>query len=500
MMPIRRVWRLVVLFAPLPPPMSVAREHYLFVTGKLAEAPLRKVAAELEHTAGIRTSVVALPITVAALMTPRWIARHLSVPAGVTRVMIPGYCEGDLAPLAQAVAVPVERGPKDLRLLPEYFGQKSDLSDYGEYDIEILAEINHAPRLSLPQVLRRAKHYADQGADVIDLGCEPRHTWQEVGKAVRALRGEGYRVSIDSYNPAEIAAAVEAGAELVLSVNRSNRRHACQWGCEVVAVPDVPGTLDGLDETLGLLAQHSIPVRIDPILNPIGFGFAESLGRYLEVRRRWPKAEILMGVGNLTELTDADSAGINVLLLGFCQELGIRSVLTTEEINWARTAVRECDLARRLVHYSVRHGVLPKHLEPRLVMLRDPKVLEHGREALSALAAAIKDRSFRIFAEGGRLHVVAAGLHLEGTDPFDLFEQMLAASASPIDNSHAFYLGYEMAKAVTALTLGKQYRQDEALDWGMLTVRELSRLERRLLRTRRRRGEGCDDPRQESLP
>ena len=42
----------------------------------------------------------------------------------------------------------------------------------------------------------------------------------------------------------------------------------------------------------------------------------------------------------------------------------------------------------------------------------------------------------------------------------------------PIDASHAFYLGYEMAKAVTALTLGKNYVQDQALRWGFLTVPE----------------------------
>ena len=28
-------------------------------------------------------------------------------------------------------------------------------------------------------------------------------------------------------------------------------------------------------------------------------------------------------------------------------------MLTTEVINWARTSVRECDLARRLVHYAI---------------------------------------------------------------------------------------------------------------------------------------------------
>ena len=82
----------------------------------------------------------------------------------------------------------------------------------------------------------------------------------------------------------------------------------------------------------------------------------------------------MMGVGNLTELTDVDSAGVNTLLVGFCQELAIRSVLTTAVINWARSSVREIDLARRLVYHAVTRQTLPKHLEPRLVMLRDPKV------------------------------------------------------------------------------------------------------------------------------
>ena len=88
-----------------------------------------------------------------------------------------------------------------------------------------------------------------------------------------------------------------------------------------------------------------------------------------------------MGVGNLTELTDVDSAGVNVMLAGFCQELGIRSVLTTEVINWCRSAVSEFDLARRLVYHAVHEQVLPKHLEPDLVMLRDPKLYEDGEAA-----------------------------------------------------------------------------------------------------------------------
>ncbi len=181
---------------------------------------------------------------------------------------------------------------------------------------------------------------------------------------------------------------------------------------------------------------------------------------------------MLMGVGNLTELTDVDSAGINVVLLGFCQELGIRRVLTTEVINWCRSSVRELDLARRLVHYAYHHRVLPKHLEPNLVLLRDPKLREHGPEFLKELAERITDRNFRLFAEQGLLRVLNDKVHLEGGDPFDLFARMLEKET--IDPSHAFYLGYEMAKAVTALTLGKNYAQDQALNWGFLTKPEES--------------------------
>jgi dihydropteroate synthase len=182
---------------------------------------------------------------------------------------------------------------------------------------------------------------------------------------------------------------------------------------------------------------------------------------------------MMMGTGNLTELTDVDSAGVNVMLLGFCQELGIRSVLTTEVIYWARSSVRECDLARRLVHHAVAHRTLPKHLEPGLITLRGGKPQAFGEEALKQLAASIRDPNFRIFAEGDQLHLIGAGLHLASRDPFALFARLQQAGRDDVDSSHAFYLGYEMAKAVTALTLGKDYRQDQPLSWGHLTQAEV---------------------------
>jgi dihydropteroate synthase-like protein len=456
--------------------MAVERLH--FITGRLAEFSLRGTLASLSPRVGFEYTVQVLGITVAALMTTDWIAKRLQVPAGTERIILPGYARGELDVVAAAAAalgatVKVERGPRDLRRLPEFFGLGVTMPvDYGRHDIQILAEINHAPRFSLAEILAEAQRLQAAGADLIDVGCDPGDAWSGVGEAVRALVDRGHRVSIDSMQPVEIAAAVQAGAELVLSVNSTNRAAAPDWGCEVVVVPDVPATLAGLDETIEFLAERNVPLRIDPILEPIGFGFSTSLGRYLDVRRRYPDAEIMMGIGNLTELTDADSAGINVLLLGFCQEQAIHSVLTTQVINWARTSVRECDLARRLVYYAVEHHTLPKRLEPNLILLRDPKLVDLSLPELDQLASQIKDHNYRIFAGAGELHVVTAGRRWSGSDPFLLFDQLAAAAARPLDPGHAFYLGYELAKAATALSLGKDYRQDEALDWGFLTVPE----------------------------
>jgi dihydropteroate synthase-like protein len=454
----------------------MSREHIHFVTGRLAEHSLRRTVEELAAELEFDYTIDVLPITVAALMTPEWIAKRIST-TPATRAIVPGYCLGDLRPIESAVGMPVERGPRDLRQLPTFFGRPTLPAEYGSYDIEIIAEINHCPRLSPDEILALAKQLAASGADVIDVGCEPEGPWAGVGDCVRRLRDDGHRVSIDSLEAREIEPAVRAGAELVLSVNSSNREAARDWGCEVVVVPDDPRSLAGLDETIEMLAAAGVRLRIDPVIEPIGFGFAESLGRYLQVRERYPDAEMMMGIGNLTELTDADSAAINVVLLGFCEELGIRSILTTQVINWARSSVRECDMARRLVYHSIHHRVLPKHLEPQLVLLRDPEVIEPTPDDLERLAHQIKDANYRVFAARGEVHVINRDIHLHDADPFVLFERLRQSGPEGglpqnLNPAHAFYLGYEMCKAATAITLAKQYAQDEALDWGFLTREE----------------------------
>ena len=475
---------------------NIKGKRILFVTGRLAEYGLQEVLNKLSQQLMFKYELMVMPITVAALMTPAWIARHLQIPDYIDLIIIPGYCDNNLEELQQTTSVPIELGPHDLRKLPQHFGlgyQPPD--DYGQYDIEILGEINHAPRLSMDSILEQAHTLKSSGADYIDVGCDPGSIWSGVGDCVKQLVDAGFKVSIDSLNPIEISNAVQAGAALVLSVNSSNRDAAVDWGVPVVVIPDDLATLAGLDDTVEFLATAGVPVRLDPILEPIGCGFTTSLERYIQVRKRYPDAEMMMGIGNLSELTDVDSAGVNTLLLGICQELGIRSVLTTEVINWARSSVRECDIARRLVHYSVNHRVPPKHLETELLTLRDEEATSFGKKALDKLSNSIKDPNYRIFAEEGEIHLISAGLHLHDKDPFKLFERLASGEKQDkpphnLDASHSFYLGYEMAKALTAITLSKQYTQDQSLNWGYLTREENSH---RLTRSRTDKPEGDQD-------
>lgn len=454
-------------------------ERILFVTGRLAERQVREQVESLSRKLGFNASVHVVGISVAALLHAPWLLKKLEasgllhdINSRFDRVILPGWCQGDLRLLTQRFGVPFELGPREIHDLPQHFGQQRQRDiDLSRYDVEILAEINHAPHLSWKRLLEIANGYRLHGADVIDLGCIPGESWQEVGEAVKALKEQGHRVSIDSFDRDEVEAAVKAGAELVLSCNSTNVGWVADLPVESVVIPDDPRQTHTLWHTTARMQQAGRKIRVDPILEPVGFGFAESLGRYYEVRRHAGDLPLMMGIGNVTELTEVDSAGVQFLLAAICQELRIHSVLTTEVIHWCRGAVKEFDVARRLAKHAIDNSTLPKRVNGELVMLRAGRPVEMGEEALQELSQQLQDANYRIFVERGQIHVMNRDGYWRGNDPFELFEQF-SATGRPLDASHAFYLGYELSKAVTALTLDKRYIQDEALHWGWLTVPE----------------------------
>ncbi|MFN2433603.1 MAG: dihydropteroate synthase, partial [Gemmatimonadota bacterium] len=239
-----------------------------------------------------------------------------------------------------------------------------------------------------------------------------------------------------------------------------------------VVIPDFGGGIETLEPSVERLEAWGRSYVLDAVLDPIAFGFAKALGRYLAVRERFPEAEMLMGTANVSELLDADTTGVNAVLAGFCQEGGIRWVLATEVIPWARGTVRELDVARRLMHFAIREGQLPKHLDDRLLTVKDPKILSYSQDELRDLQRQITDPNFRIFTDATTITVLNRDLFVTGTVIQEIFERLGVE-----EPTHAFYLGKELAKAKLAVDLGKTYRQEGPLSWGYLTPAEEPRRE-----------------------
>ena len=482
--------------SPVRPSAGPSARRVLFVTGTLAEPALRRVLAQME--APFESEVAVLKITVAALMTAAWIARHLESPPGTDLVLIPGLCEGDPAILHDKFGVEVAKGPKDLREIPRYFGQAEAASRYGAFSIEILAEINNAPKLSSAEIRRAADYYRASGADLIDIGCTPGVPFPELATVVKDLRQAGMRVSIDTFDPDEIRVAVSAGAELVLSVNGTNLEVAREFAggeTRVVVIPDFGQGIETLDRNIDTLERWNVRYLIDPVIEPIGFGFMASLERYAEVHRRYPTSAQLMGVGNITELTSADTTGVNAILTAICEEVGVRAVLTTEVIPWARGSVRELDIARRLMHYAVSSQVVPKGVDDRLLTVKDPTILEYSETELRQLQAAVRDPNFRIFTDRQTITVFNSEIFVRGTDIQEIFRQL-----GVDEPTHAFYLGRELMKAKLAISLGKTYRQEGALGWGYLTPPDDVKSEHVRLTQRSRRARGGEAGKQAVEP
>jgi len=452
-------------------------ERIAFLTGPLAQPRLEKVLGRMKDP-GFVWAVINVGVKVAALMTEGIIQRRVPRPLDVSRVMVPGRCRADLDRLSVEFGIPFERGPDELKDLPAYFGKGGRDLDLSRYDIRIFAEIVDASALGVEAIVNRARAMRAAGADVIDLGSLPDTPFPHLRDAVHALRAEYFVVSVDSGDSDELRTGGMAGAQFLLSLDETTLDIAVETGATPVLVPASHGDLDSLLRAAESAAKRGIMAILDPILDPIHFGFVDSLARYAELRRRLPKAEILMGTGNLTELTDADSGGMTAALLGICSELAIRNILVVQVSPHTRRTLQEHDAARRIMFAARDDHSLPQGYGGALLQLHDRKPFPNSPEEIAELAAQVKDRNFRIETAEDGVHIYARGMHHVTQDVFSLFPALGIANDGP----HAFYLGAELSKAEIAWRLGKRYIQDEPLDWGCAVervVEDMTRLRER---------------------
>jgi dihydropteroate synthase-like protein len=460
-------------------------ERILFLTGHLAHARLEKTLVALGRT-DFEWEIVDIGVKVAALMTEAIIRRRLSRPVGADRVMLPGRCRADLGRLSAEFGVPFERGPEELHDIPAYFGKRGRDLDLSRHDMRIFAEIVDASVLSVDAILARALRMREAGADVIDIGCLPDTPFRHLEDAIRELTGAGLQVSVG--DTGELRRGAGAGAGFVLSLTEATLDIASDTGAKPVLVPASHGDMPSLLRAAEAAERRGIAAILDPVLDPIHFGFMASLSRYAELRRRLPEAEILMGTGNLTELTDADSGGMTAALLGVCSELAIGNLLVVQVSPHTRRTIQEHDAARRIMFAARADASLPKSYGGALLQLHDRAPFPSTPADIAELAAAVADANFRVETADDGIHVYNRDGHHVAQDAFSLFPRLGIDHDAP----HAFYLGAELMKAEIAWRLGKRYAQDEPLAWGCATdavPEDLTRL-REAGHTLRRRGSG----------
>ena len=443
--------------------MTHQLEHFLFLTGRLAEPGLRKILASIEPCP-FTWEVREIGLQVAGLMTAEMLKRRLKPEhiEGFDRIIVPGRCRGDLDALAIQFGKAFERGPDEMKDLPRHFGQGRAPADLSRQDVMIFAEIVDAPHSSLDKILLRAQGYRRDGAEVIDIGCLPDTPFPQLEEIVRTLKQEGFRVSVDSLEVEDLRRGAMAGADYLLSLHEDTLWLADEVDATPILIPKNHGDLDSLIRSAQILTEKGKPFFVDAILDPIHFGFTDSIVRFQKLRAALPDARIMMGVGNLTELTDADTAGINAILFGIISELRINAVLATEVSPHCKSAVREADAARRMMFAAREEGALPRDFSDSLLMLRSRRPFPDTPEEILAMSAYVKDPNFRIQVSRDGIHTFNRDGFHSAQDPYALWPQLGLEN----DASHAFYMGVELARAHHAWLLGKRYEQDEDLNWG----------------------------------
>ena len=442
----------------------MSSQRILFLTGRLAKPRLEKVLASIDFGES-RWTIADMNVKVAALMTDAIIRRRLATPVEADRIIIPGRCRADLDALSRHFGAPFERGPDELKDLPAYFGKRGAHPDLSRYDIRIFAEIVDASATSIDGILAKATKMKAAGANVIDIGCLPDTPFPHLAQSVRALKSAGYLVSVDSANDGELREGAEAGADFLLSLNETNLDIADGAGATPILIAAQHGDLSSLYRACDEADRRGMAYIADPILDPIHFGFMASLERYAAFRRERPGAEILMGTGNLTELTDASTGGMTAMLLGICSELAIRNVLVVQVSPHTRRTIEEHDAARRMMFAAHADASLPRDYSSGLLSLHDRDPFPNTPGEIAELASEVRDANFRVEAAEDGVHLFNAQGHWIGAEPFALFPHIEGALAG--DAGHAFYLGVECARAEIAAKLGKRYAQDTPLKWGV---------------------------------
>ena len=363
--------------------------------------------------------------------------------------------------------------------------------------LTIIAEVINAPKLSKSELISKVTHYVESGAHIIDIGMVAgENNADKIPEIIRIVRSvTDLPISIDTLNVDEIEVAVENNIDMIISLDLGNIDvvHDLVKDVCCVLIPcnhlenyypeDIDEKISAMRRMVDKAVRYNIKSYLcDLILNPIhSLSLTDSIVAFQKFSKMYPDTQLMMGVGNVTELIDVDSPGLNAILAGLASELGVSAILTTEASDKTYGTVRELSVLAKMMYVAKYRRIPPKDLGINLLLLKEKRKRKIEYEIPSKAMIVegeggkheIKPDSkgyFRIWIDWSRKKIIA--MHYKLGDNINPDVVIVGNKASDIymkiielnlvsELSHAAYLGKELTKAEIALKLGRSYIQDE---------------------------------------
>ncbi len=464
----------------------------LLPTGTATEDLVKSAAAAID-------AEVVVTGKIASFLTPGTL-QGLIKKGTYEMVIVPGMCTASFEQVEHDTGVPVYRGPRhaaDLAIFLPLLGtmtlsrtipaddflaankacdarkllderEKSAESDFiargtkigGTSRMKVLAEVMDAHlRENIRDVVER---YFAAGADIVDLGFGFDAVPSDVIRVFSQLDGIDRILAVDSQEPDLIRAALSR-ADIILSLQEQNipevGKEIAKAGAAAVVVPGECS----LKKNIVLAKKTGIACIIaDPLLQPIGSGLVASLKNFK--KSPYP---LFFGAGNVTELIDADSVGVNAVLAGMAMEVGAAVIFTSEHSDKTTGSIREMRRATEMMALAVDRPY-PKDLGIDLLVLKEKRRRrEPPLEYETAIPAiAMPDSvdydpkgNFRIGIEGDQIVAQIHNRAIRGKRWQDVLYTILSRNEVSL-LEHAGYLGRELYKAELAIRYGRSFEQD----------------------------------------
>ena len=513
----------------------------LIVTGKIAEDTIKKLVSGLEQD----IDVLALPVTVASFITAKYAINQLKKHnlSGYDMLIMPGSTSGDILLIEETIGIPVYRGPIHAADLPLVLSENIQLSKnqpaneliktkleekaldtiaeaeeqwrailsekggllIGDLPVSqglpmrVMGEIVNAPNLSLDMISQRALYFESQGANIIDIGMLAGNPKPElIPNIINAVRETvDLPISIDTLNVDEIKASIDAGIDMILSLDFGNMDAITPLVSNeaIVVLPTnmsqgilqkkAEERVERLSEAVTRLQQVGVQkiigdLVVEPLLTP---GLLEGIKAYQLFNQLYPQIPLLFGVGNVVELIDADSSGVHAAMIALAREAGSCILHVPEYSDKVRGSVFEAVTASHMMFLAEKRGTVLKDLGLDLLVLKEKRWKELEYDLSNEKNARIlqgtgeteyhpdKKGWFKIQIERNTKEIVAIYYPPESNEPDTIIRgkdsrsiyQTIIREKLISKHDHAAYLGKELEKAAIALKLGRSYVQDSPL-------------------------------------